>query len=51
MSLLIRFFLMDDGVRIRKDVERLSKPKAILWTHKNWVRAGRWMSDLRSVLV
>lgn len=49
-SLFMRFLLMDDDTRIRKDVERLKKPKQILWTHKDGKTAGVWLKSIREVI-
>jgi hypothetical protein len=50
LSLLIRFLLLEDGHRSLFDMQRLKKPKAILWSHKDGKSAGRWCKCLKKVL-
>lgn len=50
LSLLIRFLLLEDRKRTMFDMERLKKPKAILWTHKDRKAAGKWTKSLVEVL-
>ena len=42
LSLLLRYLLGDDRMRIKFDRQRLAKPKAILFTVKDGKRAGDW---------
>jgi hypothetical protein len=49
-SLFLRLLLGDDKVRIRLDMRRVKKPKAILWSEKNGKKAGAWSKSLRSIL-
>jgi len=51
LSLLIRFLLLEDGHRSLFDMQRLKKPKAILWTHKNKKPAGKWTQNLLKVII
>ena len=50
LSLLIRFLLLEDIKRSLFDVQRLKKPKAILWTHKDRKPAGKWSRSLLEVI-
>jgi len=43
ISLLLRYLLGDDRMRIRFDLRRQMKPKQILFTVKDGKRAGRWV--------
>lgn len=49
-SLLIRFLLLEDMRRSLFDLQRVKKPKQILYTHKNDAASGKWMQDLKGVL-
>lgn len=49
-SLLIRFLLLEDRHRSLFDLQRLAKPKQILWTHKDEKPAGRWTRSLLEVI-
>jgi len=50
LSLLIRFLLLEDGHRSLFDMQRLKKPKQILWTHKNKKPASKWCQNLLEVI-
>jgi hypothetical protein len=50
LSLLIRFLLLEDGHRSLFDMQRLKKPKQILWTHKNKKPASKWTQSLLEVI-
>ena len=50
LSLLIRFLLLEDIKRSLFDVQRLKKPKQILWSHKDRKPAGKWLRSLVEVL-
>lgn len=50
VSLLIRFFLMEDLRRTLFDLRMLKKPKQIAWTHKDRKPAGRWCQKLMEVI-
>lgn len=50
LSLLIRFLLQEDSHRSLFDMQRLKKPKAILWTHKNGKSASKWTQVLLEVI-
>ena len=43
VSLLLRYLLGDDRMRIKLDRQRLAKPKQILFTVKDGKRAGEWV--------
>ena len=43
VSLLLRYLLGDDRMRIKFDICRTKKPKAILFTVKDGKRAGEWV--------
>ena len=49
-SLLIRFLLLEDRQRSLFDLQRLKKPKQILWTHKEKKPAGKWCRSLLEVI-
>ena len=51
LSLLARIFLLEDKQRSIFDMKRLKKPKQMLWTHKNGKPAGKWLRNLREVIV
>jgi len=51
LSLLIRFALLEDRYRSLFDMERLKKPKAMLWTHKDGKPASKWTRNLVEVIV
>lgn len=50
LSLLMRFFLLEDVHRSLFDLQRLKKPKQILWTHKERKPAGKWVRSLVEVI-
>jgi len=50
VSLLIRFLLFEDVHRSLFDLQRLKKPKQILWTHKEKRPAGCWGRSLLEVI-
>lgn len=50
LSLLIRFLLLEDIHRSLFDMQRLKKPKQILWTHKDRKPAGKWVRSLVEVI-
>jgi len=50
VSLFIRILLGDDRMRIRFDIRRQKKPKAILWTHKDGKPASKWTRSLMEVI-
>jgi len=49
-SLFLRVLLGDDRMRIRFDIRRMKKPKAVLWSEKNGKKAGVWSQSLRNIL-
>jgi len=49
-SLLIRFILLEDMRRSLFDLQRLKKPKQMLYTHKNGKASGKWSQSLTEVL-
>jgi len=51
VSLLVRFILLEDIRRSIFDLERLAKPKQILWTHKDRKPASKWSRSLVEVIV
>ena len=50
VSLLIRFFLLEDNQRSKFDMTRTKKPKQMLFTHKNGKPAGKWCKYLKEVI-
>jgi hypothetical protein len=50
VSLFIRILLGDDRMRVKFDIRRQKKPKAILWTHKDGKSAGKWSKNLMGVI-
>jgi len=51
LSLLIRFFLHEDIRRSLFDMQRLKKPKQMMWTHKDKKPAGKWVRRLTEVIM
>lgn len=43
VSLLLRYLLRDDKMRIKFDLQRLAKPKQLLFTVKDGKRTGEWV--------
>jgi len=50
VSLLIRFFLLEDNQRSKFDMTRTKKPKQMLFTHKNGKPASKWSRNLLEVI-
>lgn len=50
VSLLIRFFLLEDNQRSKFDMTRTKKPKQMLFTHKNGKSASKWCRSLLGVI-
>jgi len=49
-SLFLRLLLGDDKRRVKFDMRRTKKPKAILWTEKDHKPATRWTQNLLEVI-
>lgn len=50
VSLFIRILLGDDRMRVKLDMRRMKKPKAILWTEKDHKFATKWTRSLLEVI-
>lgn len=49
--LMIRLLLFEDKRRVKFDVQRLKKPKQLLFSHKGGKSAGEWKQSLVEVII